>query len=449
MAERKKQKFSAKHAKSSAALVSIGIHGILIFVAISFVAVSVIQKEEQVFEAKPVSRPKMQLKKLQVPVNIKKKKLQKPKLRKRIVVKPKLNQNMPDIKMPEITGIKGGMGSGVGSGLGGAGGIGFTMPKINMFGVKSKGEKIIILLDASDEMMYDEMGGIPAYTIIKDELVRIIDGLPPTALFNVIVFDKSRTFMLFPKLVPANETHVGKVGTWLKPLNAVRPGMGANEWGPRTLGPGGERNEKDFNTGSFQRMESWHRPVMLAMEQQADAIFLLTSWWGYQRYPKSEKDKAWYDTSTGKRYLQYYKEAVKKYDDESRERIVQGKAPRVLNRHDKRLMVVTYFPGTPVPPEPEYYYHKPAEYIKAMLEVRAQNKAKTLQAKSGLRNKGGKIDCSLNVIRFVKAGAERTRFHDERSVSNFKKMTGHFKGDYRELAGLEAVKSSISSEERN
>ena len=136
-------------------MISLGIHAVLIVVALSFVAVTVITKEEQVFEAKPVKRPKMALKKLQVPINIKKKKMQKPKLRKRIVVQPKLNKTMPDIKMPEITGVKGGLGGGIAGGLGGAGGVGFSMPEINLFGIKGKGEKIFIILDTSAGIMSD------------------------------------------------------------------------------------------------------------------------------------------------------------------------------------------------------------------------------------------------------------------------------------------------------
>ncbi len=60
----KRNGFFTSHAKSSAALVSLGIHAVLVVIALSFVAVTVIQKEEKVFEAKPVIRPKMQLKKL-------------------------------------------------------------------------------------------------------------------------------------------------------------------------------------------------------------------------------------------------------------------------------------------------------------------------------------------------------------------------------------------------
>ena len=58
MAEKRKQGYFAKHAKSSAALVSLGIHAVLIVIALTFVAVTVVQKEEKACEAKPVNRPK-------------------------------------------------------------------------------------------------------------------------------------------------------------------------------------------------------------------------------------------------------------------------------------------------------------------------------------------------------------------------------------------------------
>jgi len=443
MAEKRKKRFFLKHAKSSAALVSLGIHAVLILIALSFVAVTVIQKEDQVFEAKPVSRPKMQLKKLQVPVNIKKKKMKKPKLRKRIVVQPKMNQNMPDIKMPEITGVKGGLGN-AGGGLGGAGALGFTMPEINVFGVKSKGEKVFIMLDASDEMMYDEMGGIPAYTIIKNELISILKGLPPTALFNVAVFDNWKTYQIYPKLMPASKTNIAKVEEWIKPLNTVRPGMGVSEWGTRTLGSGGRQSEENFITGKFTRTESWHRPAMLAMQQQADAVFVLASWWGYQRYAMEERDNTWLASSKGERYLEKAAEALRKYDQECRDRVAKGQAPRVLNRNDKRLLVNVYFHGTELPPEPEFYYHKPEEYIKPMLELRAKHKPNTLQTKSGVRSKkGGRGEFSYNVIRFVRAEEDGDSRRNRISDANFKKMTGYFQGDYRELKGLEAIKGSV------
>ena len=124
--------FLGKHAKSSAALVSLGIHVALIVVALSFVAVTVYVKDDQTFEVKPVKRPRMQLRKLTVPVNVKKKKTPKPKLRKNIVSKPKTKS--VEIELPELTGVMGGIGGGDGAGLGG---IGFNF-EMNLFG-KDKG----------------------------------------------------------------------------------------------------------------------------------------------------------------------------------------------------------------------------------------------------------------------------------------------------------------------
>ncbi|MBT8042485.1 MAG: hypothetical protein KJN98_04890, partial [Pontiella sp.] len=106
---KKKKRFFAKHAKSSAMVISLAIHGILILVAISFVAVTVIQKKDQSFEYKQVKRPKQPLKKLKVPVKVKRSK-PKPKLRQRVVVK-NLRRNTPVFQMPEVRGFTGGVGA--------------------------------------------------------------------------------------------------------------------------------------------------------------------------------------------------------------------------------------------------------------------------------------------------------------------------------------------------
>ncbi len=448
MSNKPKKRFFTNHAKSSAAVISLAIHALLIVVALSFVAVTVIQKQEQVFESKVVKRPHMPIKKLQVPVNIKKKKVNKPKLRKRIVVQPKVNQTMPDIKMPEITGVKGGMGGGEAGGLGGAGGVGFSMPEIQVFGIKSKGEKVFIILDSSTEMMFDEMGGIPAYTIIKQELVKIIDGLPPTALFNVIVYDRNRTFMLFPQMVSASSMNVSKVDEWLKPLNSVRPDMGADEYGVSTLGPGGSQNTEDLRKGKFERQELWYRPVMLAMKQQADAVFVLTYWWGHQRIEIGNDNRdPWYKTSPGKKWLECHEEAKKLLDEDNKQRAARGEPPRAIDRENAWQMNRAYFPDIQFPPEPDFYYHKPQEYAAAMVEIREENKPKEVLAKAGLsRRSGSKVDFSFNVVRFAKKDAEWTEWYDGRTEDNFKKLTGMLNGSYKSIAGLEAIKSSVSGE---
>ena len=49
------------------------------------------------------------------------------------------------------------------------------MPEIDIFGIKGKGEKIFIILDASGDMMVDEIGGI--YATIAEEGIHIVEFL--------------------------------------------------------------------------------------------------------------------------------------------------------------------------------------------------------------------------------------------------------------------------------
>ena len=122
-----KKRFFASHAKSSAMVVSLAIHAVVIVVAILVVVAKVIVPEDPDFQVKKVKRPKMPPKKIQVPVDVKKRK-PKPRLRKRIVVNKK---TFTDIQMPEITGIKGGLGNMGGDGLGS---MGFDLDIGDLFG---------------------------------------------------------------------------------------------------------------------------------------------------------------------------------------------------------------------------------------------------------------------------------------------------------------------------
>ena len=233
MGGKNKKNVGRKYTKSSAALVSLGIHALIIVVAVSFVAVTVFEKEDQAFTPKPVKRPKMQLKKLQVPVNVQKKKAQKPKLRKRIVVKPKKTTDI-DIKMPEISGVKGGMGSGLGGGLGG-GGIGFSIPEIDFFGAKAKGEKIVFVVhfgpntisggtkigaDGEEEDVFTPLSRMTGMTI-RNRLADLVDMMPEYALFNVMAYFSGDTWAMEPTMQVATPANKQKVKDWMDPVNPL------------------------------------------------------------------------------------------------------------------------------------------------------------------------------------------------------------------------------------
>ena len=135
---KKIQSFLSQHKKSSAVMISFSIHLIIVLIALSFVAFTVIEKKERVFEAPPNKRPAMKLKKLKVPVDLKKSQKKKVDLKKRIVAKPKIDPKFNDIIMPDIVGDKGtsGYGSG-GNGISESLGFNFAIP--DLFGSNQKG----------------------------------------------------------------------------------------------------------------------------------------------------------------------------------------------------------------------------------------------------------------------------------------------------------------------
>ncbi len=452
-----KKLFFTKHAKSSAALISLGLHVVLVIVALSFVAVTVITKDEQNFEAMKVQRPKMPLKKLQVPVNVNKKQSQRPKLRKRIVVSPKLNKDMPDIKMPDIAGVKGGLGSGAGNGFGNSAGLGFSMPEIDIFGVKSKGEKIVLILDSTTEMMADKMGGIPGYTIIKNELVNIVAGLPPTALFNVLVFDSQSTAMAFPSLVPANEANAQQFKEWILPLNAVSKGMGDRDWGLHTLGKGGVTESDRMLVGKFKNTREfggvgntdvrvWYRSAMLAQKMQADSIYILTYTWGLQRVATTEAgmtQQEWYKTPDGQRWKAEYQKALKLVEAENKRRRAAGQPPKAIELNEWALRR-EYYPNIPAPPQPRFYNFTPKDFKEGFLLMREENASAAIPLRSGIGSKRKNDDFSLNVIHFVPKGGDASAYN---SNTLFKELAGLCGGRYRTISGLDEIQSYATADE--
>ncbi|MEN8255239.1 MAG: hypothetical protein ABFR33_07195 [Verrucomicrobiota bacterium] len=434
MKTKPKKKFFTNHSKSSAAVVSIALHLILLLIAGTFVAVQVVVKSEKKFEAKQVSRPRMPPKKLQVPVKIKKQR-RKPRLRQRIVVKTKV-RNMPDIKMPEISGIKSGLGAVGDAGLGSADSIGFSMPEINIFGVRSKGEKVFIALDTDAQIMRDEVGGKRAYKVIKDELTKIIEGLGPTTLFNLAVFDRRKAVALFPKMVPASRGNVEKVRKWLEPLNAPKVGTTGTH-GTKTLGKGGVTLKRSGvmtarNTIEGSGLGQWYTPAAEAMVEQADTVFILTGWWGYL-YKVTGEAAEWKYRDRYNEYLKKSKEAQAK---ENKRRAAKGEPEQIFG--DNHQLMIHYFPDKFAayrPPVPPHYNYTGKDYAKAFPIVR-EDSAPDLPDKSGLTKKK-RDKFSVNVIFFAPEKFSGTH-------AKFKELASRSGGDFRVIKGLKAIESSVS-----
>ena len=318
----KKPSFFSKYAKSSAFIATLIFHAVIILIAIGLVAYEVITKEEKKFVAKENNRPKMKLKKLQVPIKMEKKKKTTARLRKRVVAK-KARVTANDIKMPEITGITGGLGAMQGGeGLGSD--IGFTMPEINFFGAKQRSEKVVFVVlagGASTKGSNDRQSPKSRMVIhtLKARLFDMVDELPEYALFNAAFFQMNMTTPFSTNMLLATDSNKALMKEWAEPVN--------NLYLEETYGPGGvyqwplrfwERYKKldwyagevmtnnvppvypkwvyhytpgphiqkhFINNGSREQNGNqpelefihWNRAVCFALEQKPDAIFILST----------------------------------------------------------------------------------------------------------------------------------------------------------------------------
>jgi hypothetical protein len=308
---KKKKQFFAKHAKSSAALISLGVHALIILIAASFVAFTVITKEEKVFEAKEVKRPKMKLKKLQVPVKIEKRKKQTAKLRKRVVAKK--TRKTAEIQMPEITGTIGGLGAmNLSGGVGGD--IGFSMPEINFFGVKKKSEKVVfIVLAGTASTMGSDRRQSPksrmCFYTLRERLTDMVQNLPEYALFNAAFFQMQLTVPFSTNTLLATQQNKDLLKEWAAPVNPLELEE-TFEGGTRYEGfwdrykaldwykgecmtenvppvypkwvyhySPGPHIMKYYTLGAREEREFVHvnRAICFALEQKPDTIFILTT----------------------------------------------------------------------------------------------------------------------------------------------------------------------------
>ena len=268
---------------TEAAAISIGIHVALILFAGSIVAIRYVQKRDASFEGAAISRPKLERTKLQMPAKAQnlQKKSSRPKVTSRMASASQSSFALPDmIGMGDIGGgfDRSGGGERSLSSMGTAGSLGFGISGVNFFGAKSKGEKMIFIIDAGKDMVLDSKGGYYTYQFAKDRINKMIDGMRSATLFNVMVYTKMNIRMFRPNLVTANPENKKALKKWFDPVNKTPDVVG------EINNLSGEYKSLHKYEGSSlegeRALRGWFLPAQAAMEQKADNIFILTDGWG-------------------------------------------------------------------------------------------------------------------------------------------------------------------------
>ena len=360
--------------------------------------------------------------------------------------------NLPN--MQESFTVSAGMGGfGGGSLLGGTRGtLGIGMSDISVFGLKTRAERILFVIDANRQMLTDAKGGLKSYKIIKDEITDMVGNLSAGTLFNVMMADRRNSMFFKQQLVPAGQEVHQQLIQWITPINANARNAGLVEG---ASGVGRERLQTLSNDANHEDI-LWAKHAgndtsfmtQLALEQDVDAIFFIAGYHrGFERVRRrlTEREEAeWIRFSTSQKYL----DQLAKHEEEvpimqrridnkmsriNEERKKKGQPPRVLNSRwgiysdyrELELEWETKHPGW----RPTYYLESREieKYFKKVVDNLYTNK--------------GSEKPSVNVILFL-AGDEEMRKEWEDQLDDY---TDFFQGKYRIIRGLDEINEARSS----
>ena len=360
--------------------------------------------------------------------------------------------NLPN--MQESFTVSAGMGGfGGGSLLGGTRGtLGIGMSDISVFGLKTRAERILFVIDANSQMLTDAKGGLKSYKIIKDEITDMVGNLSAGTLFNVMMADRRNSMFFKQQLVPAGQEVHQQLIQWITPINANARNAGLVEGARGVTRERLETLSEDANHEDIlwanQAGNDTTFMTQLAIEQDVDAIFFIAGYHrGFERVRRrlTEKEEAdWIRFSTSRKYqdqLAVHQIEVPIMQNRinyemakiNEERKKKGQPARVLNSRwgiysDYRELGLeweTEHPGW----RPNYFLESRdiEKYFKKIVDILYTNK--------------GSEKPSVNVILFL-AGDEEMRKEWEDQLDDY---TDFFGGKYRIIRGLDEINEARSS----
>lgn len=355
--------------------------------------------------------------------------------------------------MEESFTVSGGLGDGGGSGLlgGTSGSLGIGMSDVSVFGLRTRAERILFVIDANRQMVTDKKGGLNSYKIIKDEITNMVGNLSAGTLFNVMLQDRRHTMRFSPQLVSAGTQAHQDLVKWTSNINA--PGNNIGLEGNREAQRAPLQAMQDDELVYPALKHGWRGNetgyiTQYALEQDVDAIFFITGYHrGFEtiRRTLNEREEAEWQRNIAK--PSYVKQLAEhqlevpvmknRINQElakiNADRKAKGQPPRILgqrhgiysNVRELGLKWKTPHPG-----------HKPSHEINKRL---VSKYFKTLT--NSLYKDKNKKSPSINVILFL-AGDET--FTDA-SEDQLKDYVRDFSGKYRIIRGLNEIKSARSA----
>lgn len=347
---------------------------------------------------------------------------------------------------------------GVGNLLGGArGSLRIGLSDVNVFGLKSRAEKILFIVEANRRMVYDSKGGLHSYRVIKDEIADMIGNLSAGTLFNVMLVDDDHIKLFKPQLIPTGADISAELSTWFAPVNSninnLGIGRGAKEPVIQT-----KLDKHGQIYAGLRRYREGHAITQVALEMGVDAIFMIVGGhdgFGGLRMDLTPEEHAKYHAKDAALKEQYKTDpklnamvAARKAEEVeiskaikvklaalNKQRAKKGQPPKVLPgkfRQQMKEFGLKY--KTPDPPR-----IRPPKLVADATQVRRyfHDLCDTLFSQNN------KPRPSINVVLFL---AEDEAFSDSQEKA-VKEFVRYFKGKMRVIRGLRQIKAAATAKD--
>jgi hypothetical protein len=281
------QKKKKRIVNSSAALISIGIHVVLLLLAGGMVALKFYQKKGAGFQVEE-EKPKLERRKLQMPVKTEPfiEQMTKPKLQttSRITANAPQMVNIPEqgeyVKMAPMPTFKGGYTNFVQMDRtlefnSKYRDVSFGISSVDFFGTRGKAEKVVVVVDTSKSMLYDERGGLESYLMVHEDLRDVIGNMRSATLFNVVLFDEDEVALFNQNLVPATPSAKTNVQEWIGGINTNLSLVGLSESQANYTA----KRQYDIPMSTTD-ITGWLKGFQAAIELKPEIIFVLSADWG-------------------------------------------------------------------------------------------------------------------------------------------------------------------------
>ena len=228
-------------------------------------------------------------------------------------------------------------------------------PSTHFYNMPITGKRILFIVEAMNDWTgYDE-GAIIA---LENELQRAVDSLNEDVVFNIWAYSGDKISLCNKEFMPANGGNKTFSIVWIKSYFKKD-----NEQFIEANTPAGYPSMYSSKSGL-----TWGPPLLLAVEQNPESVFLLSSTWKKTSPNSNSEGETWTDAKEAA-WQAAVKETQKWIDEENRRRALEGIPHRAI--FNLKKLVARRHPEVAVPPalprmhEDKIYSELKEQFIKA------------------------------------------------------------------------------------